>query len=517
MCGTAGVKRKASPSGVSDSVKRSRVDDTQNLSDDASEQADLEQDQHDASSVASPASTSRTSTQSSTPKSTKAQPKPRENKYACDFEGCTKSYSRPVRLQEHKRSHTNDRPFACPQQGCDKTFLRESHLKHHIKAKHDDVRDYVCDWPECDKGFHTAQRLKQHKKTHENTKPDFLCTGFPPCNQNFRKQDTLDRHIQLVHLHEKPFVCDQLDRFTGLPCDARFKTSTHLIAHRDREHSGNRFWCKICSPEMADVDTSLNQDAFTTAVGFPTYIEMQQHIKTVHPPTCAQCGHICASNRDLKAHMEIQHGDIEDRRNYVCEYPGCGRGFTKKGNLVVHQRSVHAKQKQFICGETDIAGSKRVPVWDGRGACGRAFSAKANLEEHVRTQHLHLPGYVRPGKRTKQEEDESFTDLPPEDHNSVLARLTGVGYEHGRDIACLDETCPHRFVKPFDLEVHLEIVHGYTKTEAIETTVEREALTGGQFWLGGLQPDFEEQRLAHQLDLALHHTQGDLVDPFLNA
>ena len=55
--------------------------------------------------------------------------------------------------------------------------------------------------------------------------------------------------------------------------------------------------------------------------------------------------------------------------------------------------------------------------------------------------------------------------------------------------------------------------HGYTKTEAIEATVEREALTGGQFWLGGVQPDYEEQRLAQQLDLALH-PQGDLMNHF---
>lgn len=212
--------------------------------------------------------------------------------------------------------------------------------------------------------------------------------------------------------------------------------------------------------------------------------------------------------------MEIQHGNIESRRNFICDHPGCSRGFTKKGNLVVHQRSVHAKQKQFICGETDIKSSKRVPEWDGRGACGRAFSAKANLEEHIRTQHLHLPGYVRPAKKTKQEEDDAITEFPPESHNEVLARLTGVGYGHGRDITCIDGTCLHRFVKPFDLEVHLEIVHGYTKTEAIEATVEREALSGGQFWLGGVQPDFSEQRLAHELDLALH-AQDDLVDPLL--
>lgn len=34
--------------------------------------------------------------------------KPRPKKYHCTWEGCGKSYTRPVRLQEHERSHTNE-------------------------------------------------------------------------------------------------------------------------------------------------------------------------------------------------------------------------------------------------------------------------------------------------------------------------------------------------------------------------------------------------------------------------
>ncbi|KAG9844671.1 hypothetical protein KCU77_g9121, partial [Aureobasidium melanogenum] len=106
MCTVAGVKRKPASEDSVEVVKRIKVDDPQEFSDAASEHDDNDQDHNDASSVASPAATSRTSTQPPTPKSAKAQPAPRQNKYACDFEGCTKSYSRPVRLQEHKRSHT---------------------------------------------------------------------------------------------------------------------------------------------------------------------------------------------------------------------------------------------------------------------------------------------------------------------------------------------------------------------------------------------------------------------------
>lgn len=298
-------------------------------------------------------------------------------------------------------------------------------------------------------------------------------------------------------------MCDHILQPSALPCGARFKTSTHLIGHKDREHSGNRFWCKICSPEMAEMDPRLNPTVFDTAVGFATYAEMQQHVKAAHPPTCDQCNHICASNRDLKAHMEIQHGDLDNRRNFVCDYQDCGRGFTKKGNLLVHQRTVHAKQKQFICGTFEIKPCVRVPQWDGRGACGRAFGTKASLEEHVRTQHLHLPRTARRSKLVKQEPVAPLADLSMDDiqpaYDNTLSMLTGVGYDYTRTIACLEHGCQHRMQRFYDLEVHLQSAHGWTATEAIEAVKEQEALSGGDFWVGGVQGDAADVELAQRL------------------
>lgn len=441
-------------------------------------------------------STSSSSTQPSTPGSVAQGSRPREKKFICDFPGCGKGYTRPVRLAEHQRSHTNERPFVCTQQGCDKSFLRESHLKHHIKAKHEDIRDYACDFLGCDKAFHTATRLREHKKTHDKAKPEFRCNDYPPCGQEFRKQETLDRHIQLVHLNEKPFVCDSLIDGAGTVCGLRFKTSTHLIGHKDREHSGNRFWCKICSPAMAELDPRLNPGVFQSAVGFPTYVEMQQHIRLAHPPTCDQCGHVCASARDLKAHVDIQHGSLDDRRDFVCDYAGCGRGFTRKGNLDVHKRNVHAKEKQFICGTYEIKPCQRVPEWDGRGACGRPFGTKASLEEHVRTQHLHLPRSTRKGRNVKAESNASFdasmSDARSSQHNT-LAMLTGIGYDNGRNISCVEPGCEHRLLRYYDLEIHLQAAHNYTGTEAIEAVKEQEALAGGDFWYSGGAGGDEQQ------------------------
>ncbi|KAL1311124.1 hypothetical protein AAFC00_001327 [Neodothiora populina] len=507
-------KRKATCSGGSLPSKRSRVDGNYEIEGDSSyglpsgsgspsdgEHSDMEAEV-DHGNLMTARSTPRTSTQPSTPPTTTSAGRSREKRYVCEFPDCGKAYTRPVRLAEHQRSHTNERPFVCTHEGCDKSFLRESHLKHHIKAKHDDVRDYLCDHLGCDKAFHTGTRLREHKKIHDKVKQEFKCQSFPPCDQEFRKQETLDRHIQLVHLNEKPFVCDYLMPETGMSCGARFKTSTHLIGHKDREHSGKRFWCKICSPEMAELDPRLNPDVFETAVGFPTYTEMQQHVKLAHPPTCDQCGHVCASNRDLKAHIDIQHGALDSRRTFMCDHPDCGRGFTKKGNLDVHKRNVHAKQKQFVCGAFEIKPCTRVPYWDGRGACGRACGTKASLEEHVRTQHLHLPRSTRKSKNVKTESMDyaGFSMEPPQAAQSnALAMLTGIGYDSRRSIACVEAQCPYRMQRYYDLEVHLKAAHGYSATEAIDIVKEQEALSGGDFWVGGDPTDLADAELAQRL------------------
>lgn len=215
--------------------------------------------------------------------------------------------------------------------------------------------------------------------------------------------------------------------------------------------------------------------------------------------------------------MDIQHGSLNERRHFVCDHPGCSRGFTKKGNLDVHKRNVHAKEKQFVCGETEIKPCKRVPDWDGRGACGRPFGTKASLEEHVRTQHLHLPRSARKSRNVKEElaasVDTSMEDAPPP-RNDALSMLTGLGYESARSIACVEPNCQHRMQRYYDLEVHLKAAHTYSATEAIEAVKEQEALSGGDFWYGGNQDDFADVELAHRLQ-ALDAVGSGFQDPLV--
>lgn len=110
--------------------------------------------------------------------------KPR--KYACTYDGCTKSYTKPSRLDEHVRSHTGEvsvrprasasrlrggqRPYQCAK--CSKSYLRESHLNAHARTHLDaSEKKFICQANNCSKAFWTAQHLKVHTQVHEGVKP----------------------------------------------------------------------------------------------------------------------------------------------------------------------------------------------------------------------------------------------------------------------------------------------------------------------------------------------------------
>lgn len=103
-------------------------------------------------------------------RSASSKPKVR---YFCSYEGCGKSYTKPVRLAEHIRSHTGERPFRCPQKGCGQSYLRETHLQAHMRShvKNEQEKPLECGERDCDKRFWTNQHLKRHVKlVHEQDK-----------------------------------------------------------------------------------------------------------------------------------------------------------------------------------------------------------------------------------------------------------------------------------------------------------------------------------------------------------
>lgn len=373
-------------------------------------------------------------------------------------------------------------------------------MKQHIKGSHTHEKSYQCDWEGCSKSFLTATRLRRHREAHGGHER-YRCTAYPPCNQTFRKHQTLQRHIRADHLGVDPFSCSHIDPDTKFICNAGFDTAGALRKHEDRAHGALRFWCDECS------SGDVGNDGTAPETGFRTHNELMKHIRTEHS-NCIFCDMKCNSQKELQKHIEIQHSSgtasefnsrVSERKSIPCTYLGCGKTFTKKYNLQAHIRTVHNGER-FTCSSSALPTFKS-PVltsWTGENACGKDFVTKANLEDHIRTQHLKLPSVVnakrikgsKAAKKSKKFAEEVADDL------EAIERLTGVGYtqDETRKISCVMAGCPWRFTRQYDLEQHVKSKHNSSITDPdIDDAIENATAAALQAASGTINADSNDR------------------------
>ncbi|KAK3990551.1 putative Zn-finger binding protein [Cladorrhinum sp. PSN332] len=345
----------------------------------------------------------------------------------CTHPGCTKTFNRPARLTAHLRSHTNDRAFPCPYPDCDKDYLEEKHLTQHIKGSHTHEKNYVCPEEGCDKAFVTATRLRRHAEVHKGAEK-YRCRGYGDCSLSFRKHQTLQRHIRVVHLGLKPFLCT-----TDGCTSAGFDSAGALRRHVERDHGTIRFWCDECQ------DDEGNKAGFTTLQLLKTHA--REHIK------CAFCPEINSfrGQAAYEHHMDIYHSGntVEDRKTVACEWPGCDKLFTRTSNMKTHYRTAH-EGRRFVCGQFDTYTTADIADWNWQEeGCGDEFISRMKLEEHVRYVHL---GRKRP---------ERAYPVP-----SAPAPSAVDGFTAGmKALECTVIGCQAKFKRYADLRKHIKGEH----------------------------------------------------------
>jgi general transcription factor IIIA len=385
----------------------------------------------------------------------------------CTYGGCTKTFNRPARLTAHLRSHTNERPYVCAYEGCDKAYLTDKHLQTHIKGSHTHERSYHCDWEGCDKSFLTSTRLKRHKEAHKGHER-FRCTAYPPCNQTFRKHQTLQRHIRSDHLELAPYSCTYIDPITSEPCNAGFDGAVGLRKHEERVHGAAQFFCPQCT-----IPGAFSPNGTAIHLGFATDTQLQSHVRKEHA-NCPFCDLKCSSQRELQNHIDGQHSgkSLEERKKISCTYVGCNKKFTKPGNLKIHIRTAHMGER-YICGTFDLSSHPDVEDFDPADSCGKDFVSKVNLIDHIRTAHLGLPSAVNANRKKNVADSDDFIETDEDEYierpkkntkrRAKKAKATEIdqllGTDPNRNIFCLIPTCSHKFIRDYDLQVHLRTVH----------------------------------------------------------
>ncbi|KAF7321425.1 Transcription factor iiia [Mycena kentingensis (nom. inval.)] len=297
--------------------------------------------------------------------------------YKCEYPHCNKAYTKPSRLEEHQRSHTDNRPFSCDT--CSKSFLRESHLHAHSRTHlPDSHRPFVCTHDLCQKRFWTAQHLGVHLDWHNGSKP-FICPE-EDCTEAFAKNHQLRTHRSTVHAAPgtKPYQC------LHPGCTKSFSTNQHLRTHA-KVHDDKRY---TCSNPACLVNGTLTF--------FPTWTALQHHNRTVHPPTCPHpsCnGKTFTSHKGLRGHLKLHEeraveaeldaavSDDEERprkrrrggeigRDWKCDVEDCTKEFKSKKALTTHVNIAHLGRRDFSCEE-----------------CGQTFGYKHLLQRHVAKHH----------------------------------------------------------------------------------------------------------------------------------
>lgn len=139
-----------------------------------------------------------------------------QKSYSCPHTDCTKTFKKPVDLEQHMNTHQGIRPFSCNL--CSKAYYKKYHLTVHEKI-HSEPQ-FRC--TKCEKPFITKDKLIRHEKIHEKV---FECSR---CKKIYVRKKMYDKHVLK---HEKKKVIYECEI-----CKSLFNYKKYLRNHIKRRH-----------------------------------------------------------------------------------------------------------------------------------------------------------------------------------------------------------------------------------------------------------------------------------------
>ncbi|KAA1080370.1 Strongly-conserved Zn-finger binding protein (TFIIIA) [Puccinia graminis f. sp. tritici] len=343
----------------------------------------------------------------------------KQRKYFCHWEGCQKSYTKPVRLEEHVRSHTNERPFGCPT--CPAAYRRETHLTsahedasagilsavtlwmasrnpcliiiiiihHHIYGQPRSLSPAVLDPT-------TTEDPSRKRPRGKKGQPKLRCDH---CPQEFLKHRALRAHLLDAHCPQgtKPYMCPHPN------CGFSFANPSRLRKH-ERTHEPNRYTC-VHHDCLNNPSLSLQQRSFSS------WTDLQRH--TPSASLSSSCPTAQRGRRKKKKPMTAPGILASSARNtgaFICtQYPPCTRAYKSARALQRHVNLIHLIDRHTSCPFPGCSFSSAFP---------------SGLAKHIKSKHPSqdpaLPSSSAPlPKRSKLTRVQKLAQIDV---------LTGIGY-----------------------------------------------------------------------------------------
>ncbi|XP_026576857.1 gastrula zinc finger protein XlCGF57.1-like isoform X2 [Pseudonaja textilis] len=280
---------------------------------------------------------------------------------------CGKSFNKKQSLRKHQGTHSTERPFACLE--CGRSFRLKQILVAHM-ASHIKERPFACE--QCGKCFAQERNVRSHQRVHTGEKP-FLCMA---CGKRFGYKQHLVKHLRF-HTGERPYSCPE--------CGKTFRDKTTLNIHY-RMHTGERpYRCPFCSKtcrQKQHLNSHLKvHRGEKLPPGDTTGLTLQRARAKEKPYECPQCQKRFRDKKIMLVHKKTHREEPLPRSAPLQK---------KWGPVVADRKAPRAGQgagrKKKDAGLTSGMASippKMVPI--SCTDCGRRFTQKKYLTLHQRS------------------------------------------------------------------------------------------------------------------------------------